>query len=228
LETIRREVERLGSPVLAVPTDVTNPGQVCSFVEQAWSRFGSVDIAVANAGQYYRRPAVQLTVPEIRRIMEVNFYGSLHLIYAVLPKMLERRSGHIVAVSSVDGKKGLPPDTAYVSSKFALNGFMDVLRQELYDTGVHASTILPARVDTPMVQDLRLPFVSPRIPPERVARAILRAVRAKRAEVVVPYVGPMALILASTLSPRLGDFLVRRFKLEGEEVPEDMSHNSTV
>ncbi|MBP1647092.1 MAG: short-chain dehydrogenase [Bacteroidetes bacterium] len=225
LNEVRRETEARGSRVLACPADVTDAEQVQALVEKAVSLFGRVDIVVCSAGQLLRRPAVDLTIGDFRHIMEVNFYGSLNLIYAALPGMLERRSGHIIVVSSVDGKKGLPPDTAYVASKCAVNGFMDVLRQELRGTGVHACTILPGRVDTPMVKGIRFPLGSRGIPGDRVARSIVRAIRKRRTEVVVPYIGPKTLIVANSFSPRLGDWLVRLFKLEGVEEGSDMSHN---
>jgi short-subunit dehydrogenase len=131
--------------------------------------------------------------------------------------MLTRGSGHIVVVSSVDGRKGLPQDAAYVSSKWAVTGFTDVLRQELHGTGVYATTILPGRVDTPMIAALRVPWVSRKISSERVAAAIVSAIRKRKAESVVPYPGPKTLIILSAISPRLGDWLVRIFRLEGKE-----------
>jgi short-subunit dehydrogenase len=223
LDGVRHEVERCGSPVLACPTDITQPQQVQALVDEAVRLFGQVDIIVCNAGQLLRRPAANLTMSEIRHIMEVNYFGTLNLIYAVLPMMLKRGSGHIVVVSSVDGKKGLPPDTAYAASKFALVGFMDVLRQELHGTDVHACTILPGRVDTPMVAGVRFPIGSRSIPSTRVATAIIRAIRKRRAEVIVPYVGPKALVVANSMSPRLGDWLVRLFRLEGVEEGSEFS-----
>lgn len=227
LEAVRRDVERSGSAVFACPTDVVNQAQVSALVHETVKRFGQVDIVVCSAGQLLRRQAVRLTIPELRQIMEVNYFGTLNLIYSVLPGMLERKSGHIVVVSSVDGKKGLPMDTAYVASKFALNGFMDVLRQELRGTGVHVCTILPGRVDTPMIGDLRVPLGSRKIPSTRVARAIMRAIRRGSAEVIVPYLGPKTLIVANSFSPRLGDWLVRLFKLEGVEEEGGLSHNTS-
>ena len=89
--------------------------------------------------------------------------------------------------------------------------------------GVSVSTILPGRVDTPMLGDLQVPRVSAKIPPEKVARAIVRAAAKRRPEVYVPLVGSKALVLVSTLSPRLGDMLVRRLRLEGS--PPERSYN---
>jgi dehydrogenase/reductase SDR family member 7B len=217
LKEVRREVERIGSRALACSTDVTDEAQVRALVNETRRLFGRIDIVVCSAGQLLRKAAADLTIPEIRDIMEVNFYGVLNVVYGVLPGMLQQDSGHIVVVSSVDGKKGLPPDTAYVSSKFALVGFMEVLRQELYGTDVHACTVCPGRVDTPMVEGIRFPLGSRGIPSARVARAIVRAIEKNQAEVLVPYIGSKILVVANSFSPRLGDWLVRLFGLEGVE-----------
>jgi short-subunit dehydrogenase len=138
--------------------------------------------------------------------------------------MLARHAGHIVAMTSVDGKKGLPPDAAYVASKFAATGYMDVLRQELRGTGVSASTVLPGRVDTPMIASLDVPIASAKISAHRVARAVLRAVRFRRREVIIPYAGPKFLVVASAVWPALGDWLVHVFRLEGKEMLQRPHH----
>jgi dehydrogenase/reductase SDR family protein 7B len=173
---------------------------------------------------YIRAAVKDLSLESIRKCMDTNYYGAVHLIRAVLPQMLARRSGHIVAVSSVDGKKALPPDAAYAASKYALTGFMDVLRQELRETGVYASTIFPERVDTPMIDDIELPLMSRRLPPSAVAKAVITAVRQRRREVVLSFAGPKFLIVASAIWPALGDWLVRIFRLEGVELEKGTMH----
>ena len=218
LEETEREVRQTGCEVFVRAVDVSDRVQTQALVDETIHRFGRVDIVVCNAGQYVRGPISTLTREEFERAMSVNFYGALHLIYAALPHMIARGSGHIVAVSSVDGKKGLPLDAAYVSSKFALTGFMDVLRQELYDTGVYASTILPGRVDTPMIDNLAVPLISAKISSARVARAIIRAVRRRKAEVIVPGGGPRILVLLNAIFPAAADWLVRVFRLEGRQI----------
>lgn len=217
LESLETALRAHGTEVLFVPTDVTSEADVRNLVDETVARFGRVDIAICNAGVYVRSAVKDLPLAAIEQCMNVNYYGTVHLIRAVLPFMLGQHSGHIVAVTSVDGRKGLPPDAAYVASKSAATGFMDVLRQELRGTGVYASTILPGRVDTPMIARLDVPAASAKISSERVGRAILRAVRRHRREVVVPFAGPKALIVLSALWPGLGDWLVRVFKLEGKE-----------
>jgi len=219
LSRVEHEVREYQNDVFVRPTDVTKRNQVQLLVQETLERFGPIDIVVCNAGEYLRGAVQDLNVENFERALAVNFYGSLFLIYAVLPAMAKRRSGHIVVVSSVDGKKGLPLDAPYVASKFAITGFMDVLRQELNGTGVHALTVLPGRVDTPMIAHLDVPWVSKKISSERVAQAILGGLKRRSSEVIVPWLGPKSLVVFNTISPGLADWFVRFFKLEGTERP---------
>ena len=216
LEKVAQEVEALGREALVVPTDVTDREQVQRLVERTLERWGRVDILVANAGVYVRRPIRELRVEDLEFSLAVNFYGSVYAVLAVLPHMLARNSGPIVLVTSMDGKKGIPPDAPYVAAKFALAGFGDVLRQELHGTGVYATVVFPGRVDTPLIENLRVPWISAKIPPQKVARAIVKGIRKRAPEIVVPWQARF-LIWAHVLSPRLADWGVRFFHLEGWE-----------
>lgn len=216
LREVAQAIQLLGREALVVPTDVTRQDQVNRLVAETLARWKQVDILVANAGVYIRCPITDLTAAEVERSMAVNFYGALHAVLAVLPHMLDRKSGHLVLVSSMDGKKGIVLDGPYVTAKFALAGFGEVLRQELYGSGVHVTTVFPGRVDTPMIATLRVPWISAKIPPEAVARAIVRAIRRRQPEVIVPFQA-RALVYVNTLSPRLGDWIARLFHLEGWE-----------
>lgn len=215
LGEVQEEVRALGVESLVVPTDVSERIQVKRLVQSSMDRFGKVDVFIVNAGMYFRRPIRDLTVEDVETVMAVNFYGALHCILGVIPHMLDQRSGHIVVVSSMDAKKGIPPDGAYVASKSAIAGLAEVLRQEMAGTGVHVSTIFPGRIDTPMIADVRVPFISPKVSPALVADAIVNAVLQNRAEVLVPYLGSRTLQLANVLSCGLGDRLVRLLRLGG-------------
>ncbi|MGB8647621.1 MAG: SDR family NAD(P)-dependent oxidoreductase [Anaerolineae bacterium] len=216
LEALVREVEALGVSALSVPTDVSVREQVNKLAQAAFDRWGCVDILIANAGIYVRKPVAEMTAEDFERALAVNFYGVLHAILAVLPGMLQRRRGHIVILNSLDGKKGLPPDAPYVASKFALTGLGDVMRQELQGTGVHITSVFPGRVDTPMIGALKVPWISSKLSSESVARAIVRAIVKRQTEVVIPFSG-YALIYVNMLAPRLADWAVRRLHLEGWE-----------
>lgn len=216
LQSVAAEVRALGREALAVPVDVCRQDEVDRAVRLTLERWGRVDYAIANAGQYVRAPVSSATVADFQKAMAVNFYGALYLVLAVLPHLRSQGSGHIVLVSSMDGKKGVPPDSPYVASKFALAGFGEVLRQELHGTSVGVSTIFPGRVDTPMIDFLHVPSLSAKIPPDAVAAAIISAIRHRRAEVILPYQARL-LLYVNSLSPRLGDWAVRSFHLSGSE-----------
>jgi NADP-dependent 3-hydroxy acid dehydrogenase YdfG len=219
LQEVARDIQALEREALVVPTDVTQREQVEHMVAGALAHWGQVDIFIANAGQYVRCRVPELTVAHVERSMAVNFYGVLYGLLAVLPHMLARKSGHFVLVSSVDGKKGLPIDTPYVSAKFALAGLGEVMRQELRGRGVYVTTVFPGRVDTPLMEDLKVPWISPKYSPEMVARAIVKGIRRRKPEVIVPGFYRLFVILGA-LSPRLSDWFVRVFHLEGWETAQ--------
>ena len=201
----------------AFQVDVSRPEEISRLGQEVFQRFGKVDILIANAGEYVRRPGPEITQAILERAMAVNFYGCTNAVQAVLPSMLARRSGHIVLVSSLDGRKGLPGDAPYAASKGALTGYGEVLRQDLYRTGVSVTVVSPARVDTPLLTNqLRVPAISNMISAEAVARAILRGIRRRQAEVIVPWQGWLYYFV-NVLSPGLADWAVRRLHLNGWE-----------
>lgn len=211
---LSEQIKALGREVLVLPTDVTRREHVEAMVQTALSQWGRVDILISNAGEYIQGPIIELDPADLQRSLDVNYFGGVYCIKAVLPHMLAQKSGHIVTVTSMDGKIGLPPDAPYVSAKFALTGFMEVLRQEVSDQGIAVTNVLPGRVDTVMIEHLRFSWVSPKISPETVARAILDAIRKRKPIVIVP---PQAKLLyyINVFAPRLSDRLSRFFRLEG-------------
>ncbi|HLO32441.1 MAG TPA: SDR family NAD(P)-dependent oxidoreductase, partial [Anaerolineales bacterium] len=138
----------------------------------------------------------------------------VYCVKAVLPSMLNQRSGYLVFVTSMDGKIGLPPDAPYVSAKFALTGFCEVLRQEVRDSGISVTNVLPGRVDTPMIEHLRFSWISPKISSENVALAILDGIRKRKPIVIVPALAKL-LYYMNVFAPLLSDRLARYFHLEG-------------
>jgi uncharacterized protein len=208
------EIRKIGGKALVLPTDVTQREQVESMVQQVLAHWGRVDILISNAGEYIQGLILDLDPADLQRSFDVNYFGSVYCIKAVLPHMLAQKSGHILAVTSMDGKIGLPPDAPYVSAKFALTGFLEVLRQEVNDHGITVTNILPGRVDTVMIEHLRFSWVSPKISPEAVAQAVLDAIRKRKLIVIVP---PQAKLLyyLNVFAPRLSDRLSRFFHLQG-------------
>ncbi len=149
LQVVAEEARRRGAAdVLVVPTDVTVPQQARALVEQALEAFGQIDVLVNNAGQG-NCAAVEETTPEqLWRIFAVNTFALWYVTAPALPYMKARRCGHILVVASVAGKWGYPYNSAYVAAKHAAVGFVAALRTELLETGVEATVICPAAVDT--------------------------------------------------------------------------------
>ncbi len=216
---LQSEIEGLGSQALALPTDVADPAQAERLIQQVMARWGQLDILVVNAGQYIRAPIENLALPDLEKSMAVNFYGGVHCILAALPHLRSRRSGHIVIVSTMDVKTPLALDAPYVAAKSALSGFADVLRQELHGSGVRVSVIYPARVDTPMIGNLKVPAISAKIPPSAVARAVVRAVESGRARAILPFQAYF-LYWLYLISPILSDWAAITFHLQGWEMQE--------
>jgi NAD(P)-dependent dehydrogenase (short-subunit alcohol dehydrogenase family) len=214
LTTLADELRRQGRQVLVVPTDVTQRGEVEALVRQVVEKWGRVDILISNAGEYIRAPIMDLDPALIQHSFDVNFFGGVYCVKAVLPHMLAQKSGHIVFVTSMDGKIGLPPDAPYVSAKFAITGFCEVLRQEVRDRGISVTNVLPGRVDTPMIENLRFSWISPKLAPEAVARAILTGIRKRQPIVILP-AGAKLLYYINVFAPTLSDRLARFFHLEG-------------
>jgi uncharacterized protein len=214
LSALAQELKRQGRQAIAIPTDVTQREQVQALIQQVLAQWERVDILISNAGEYIRAPIRDLDPAMIQHSFDVNFFGSVYCVKAVLPQMLRQKSGHIVFVTSMDGKIGLPPDAPYVSAKFALTGFCEVLRQEVRDSGISVTNVLPGRVDTGMIEGLKFTWISPKISPESVAAAILNGIRKRRPIVIVP---PLAKLLyyINVFAPTLSDQLSRFFHLEG-------------
>ena len=211
---LAREIKEMGREVLVLRTDVTEPDQVESMVQQVLEQWGRVDILISNAGEYIRGPIIDIHPADLQRSLNVNYFGGVYCIKAVLPHMIEKKRGHILAVTSMDGKIGLPLDAPYVSAKFALTGFLEVLRQEVREHGITVTNVLPGRVDTEMIDHLKFSWVSPKISPEAVARATMNGLRRGKPIVIVP---PQAKLLyyINVFAPSLSDRLSRFFRLEG-------------
>ena len=209
-----QSVRELGGEALVVQTDVTVQEQVQSLVDSALERWGSVDILVTNAGQYIHRLAVELDAAVIERSMGVNFYGQLYAVLAVMPHMLAQGSGSIVLVSTLDSRVCLPTDGPYVAAKSALTGLGSVLRQELKPHGIHVCIMLPGRVETAFIDNLKVPAISGVVPPDAVARAIVKGIQRRKAEIILP-TRVRLMYYASVIHPVLGDWVVRTFHLQG-------------
>lgn len=153
IETVAGEVSSLGRQAVAIPTDVTQKSQVDAMVKQTLDRFGRIDILVSNAGVAIHNPIPKIREEDWDLNIAVNLKGVFLCTQAVFSHMCERKSGHIVNVSSVSGKAGHPNGGAYCASKFGVVGFTETTNNEGRPHGVKASVVCPGPVDTKMRRD---------------------------------------------------------------------------
>ena len=148
LREAEAELRQLGAEILAVPTDVTDEGQVRNLVDRTLERFGRVDILVNNAGTILVGPAEAMTVEDFRHAMDTNFWGELYPTLGVLPTMKAQGGGRIANVVSVGGKFAAPHLLPYTASKFALTGLTEGLRAELAQDNILVTGIYPGTIRT--------------------------------------------------------------------------------
>lgn len=180
------ELEGLGTRLAAYDFDVTDPEAWHELVGRIESELGPIDVLVNNAGIMPVGPFLQLSPALDRRQFDINVFGVINGMRAVLPRMERRRRGHIVNIASSAGKAGLPFIAAYSGTKYAVVGLTEAVRQEVLDSGIGLSYVMPALVDTQLasgVSDLTWP---PRSTPDQVASGVLRAVRTGAVDVYVP------------------------------------------
>ena len=162
---------------LPVPTaDVTQRGEVAEAIRDISSRLGPVEILISSAGSGDVDQFSPFSAAHLERLMSVNWVGLVNAIEAVLPGMIERASGHLVAISSLRAYKGLPGLAGYSATKAAVNSFMDGLRITLRSRGVRATTVCPGFVRTPMTDSKNFPkpFM---LEPDEAAARIVTAIR---------------------------------------------------
>lgn len=179
---------------LIVPLDLAD-FDAAALAQQVLDQLGKVDILVNSGGISQRGAAVETELAVDRRIMEINFFGTIALTKALLPTMLARRQGQIVVISSVQGKVSKPRRSAYSASKHALHGYFDALRAEVAGAGIAVTVVCPGYVQTNLSYSAlsaqgdahaQLDAGQARgISPAVCATAILRAVRQKKAEVYI-------------------------------------------
>jgi len=217
LEELARQCQAAGGQALTVPTDVTNEAMVAELAHRAVERFGRIDIWVNNAGVYLLG-SLEATPPEaFRRVMETNFFGYVHGASAVLPRFREQGHGVLINNASVYSHIGAPWLTAYVSSKFAVRGFSEALRQELADLpDVHVCTVSPSPIDTPIFASTAnysgraVKAPPPTYPPEQVANAILASALRPRRERIVGGAGRLTTVM-ELVAPRRFERVNRRY-----------------
>ena len=191
-------LQEQGRSLAAFLLDVTSESAVADAAKSIEDRFGSIDLVVICSGLWWMMPSDDLDIEKMRAAMDVNFFGVVNTVKAVVPGMKARGRGHIVIVSSVAGYRGLPNAAAYGPTKAALMNLAETLKSDLERFGIDVSIVNPGFVDTPMTRTntFDMPGL---ISAEEAARRMLAGIRRKRFAIVFPAV------FANTV--RLGNIL---------------------
>jgi NADP-dependent 3-hydroxy acid dehydrogenase YdfG len=215
LATVVAQIEAAGGRAHAVVTDVAEWPQVQALAREAVDTYGRIDTWVNNAAVHLYGRAEDIEPGEFAQVLQINIMGQVHGAYAALPELRNAGGGVLIGVSSVEGARAVPLQAPYVTSKWALRGFYDVLRVELMSdkSPIAVTTILPASIDTPLFAHARNKMASmpkpppPAYAPEAVARAIVRAATHPTREILVGGAGLQA-VLAQRFAPALTDRLL--------------------
>jgi short-subunit dehydrogenase len=199
-----------------VVADVTIEHDMAELVGLTLRRFGRLDVMICNAGSGVSGEIETVSAGQMRKLLDVNYLGTYHAARAALPIFRRQGAGHLIVVSSIVGKRGVPYMGAYSATKFAQVGLAESLRAELTGSNIHVSVVFPVSTDTEffdvMSQETGAPVQrsGPRQSADQVANAIARAIAHPVPE-VYPYAKARGLVWLNALAPGLCDRFVKRF-----------------
>ena len=202
-----------------VVCDVSNFEDCKKFIESTISTFGHIDILINNAGISMRALFNDVEIEVIRKLMDINFYGTVYCTKLALPSVIERK-GSIVGISSIAGYRGLPARTGYSASKFAMNGFLESLRVELMDMDVKVLCVCPG-FTTSNIRNVALNKKGDQhgespmneqdmMSAAECARHILKAIEKRKRTLILSFTGKRT-VFFNRFFPAWTDKLVKRF-----------------
>jgi len=209
-------LKQAGIEVLPIVADVSIEKDNEKVVSETVSKYGKIDVLINNAGISMHAMFEELDLNVIKKVMDINFYGTVYATKYALPYLLKTK-GSIVAVSSIAGKRGLPVRVGYSASKFAVEGFMEGLRTELMKTGVHVLVACPGFT----ASNIRNTALSKNgaslgesfrdegkmMSAEAVAMEIVKAVKKRKRTILLTTQGKLVVFLNKWL-PKLADKIV--------------------
>ncbi|MET0153521.1 MAG: SDR family oxidoreductase [Candidatus Binatia bacterium] len=194
LSELADKIAKAGGAGVAIACDVTDRKQVRKAVDEANDALGGIDILVNSAGVLLPSKFEEMDPRDLKKMLDVNLFGTVHAMQAVLPLMRKKGRGHIVNIASLAGRRGMSPLGGYCATKFAVTGLSEAVRTELFGSGINVSLIMPGLVDTPMAADaietsgFAFGGVRPgmTMPPRWVTWAVFAAIALRLPEVDVP------------------------------------------
>ncbi|HMM11425.1 MAG TPA: SDR family oxidoreductase [Bacteroidales bacterium] len=227
LEETSAMCKAFGAEVLVVTGDVSREADCKAFVEQAAAHFGRIDVLINNAGISMRALFLELELDVLRRVMDINFWGTVYCTKYALPHLLKSK-GTVAGISSIAGYKGLPARTGYSASKFAMQGFLEALRIENLHRGLHVLIACPGFTasnirHTALSADGSVQGESPRdedkmMSAETVARHVIHAIQKRRNALVLSGQGKLTVWL-NKFFPVLVDKLVFNHMAKEPDTP---------
>jgi short-subunit dehydrogenase len=156
-----REIEAAGGKAAALPADVQSEDSIRAAAEKLRASLGPIDVLIANAGIGPTRDAADFSAEEVSDVINVNVIGASNSVAAVIPEMVARGSGQLVAISSLAAYRGLPRSAAYCASKAAVSAFFESLRLDLEPRGIDVTIIHPGFIKTPLTagRESQMPFL---------------------------------------------------------------------
>lgn len=214
------------SPLHTMVADVSNENDCRRFIETTIKFYGGIDILINNAGISMRALLKDVSTEVLRKVMDINFFGAVYCTKYALNSIIERK-GTIVGVSSIAGYRGLPGRSGYSASKYALQGWLEAIRTELMNDGVHVMWVCPgftasnirnaalnknaeSQGESPMEEDKMMTA-------KECASHILNAIRKKKRTLVLTFTGKQTIFL-NKFFPKLADKLTHRFFFKNGEL----------
>jgi short-subunit dehydrogenase len=227
LQEVIAELQKLNIVCLAIAGDVSKEADVERMVNETMAVFHRIDVLINNAGISMRALFKDLDLEVIRKVMDINFYGTVYATKYALPHIIKTK-GSIIGVSSIAGYRGLPGRTGYSASKFAMQGFLEALRTELLPENVHVMVACPGFTasnirNTALAANGKVQGESPRdegkmMTAEEVADQILRATIHRKRDLVLTFQGKFTIFL-NRLWPSLADKLVYNHMKKEKDSP---------
>jgi short-subunit dehydrogenase len=213
-------------PLHTMVCDVSHENDCRRFIEITLKTYGHIDILINNAGISMRALLKNVNSEVIKKVMDINFFGSVYCTKYALRSIIERK-GTIVGVSSIAGYRGLPGRSGYSASKFALQGWLEAIRTELLDDGVHVMWVCPGFTtsnirnaalnkeghsygESPMDEGTMMTA-------EECANRIVKAIEKKKRTLVMTFQGKRAVFM-NKFFPKLADKLVKKFFIKNGEL----------
>ena len=207
------------SPLHTMVADVSSENDCRRLMEMTVKNFGTIDILINNAGISMRAELKETSVDVIRKVMDINFFGAVNCTKYALPYLIEKK-GSIIGVSSIAGYRGLPGRSGYSASKFALQGWLEAIKIELMESGVHVMWVCPG-FTTSNIRNAALTKEgeehgsSPMdegsmMTADECARRILTAIEKKKRTVVMTFTGKKAVFM-NKFFPDMTDRFIKKF-----------------